>query len=50
MKRSVPVNLVTQLLLQWYVEQRHPAGFAFHHVQQIANVGAFLNIVGQVEM
>src|SRR6267378_8015986 len=35
------------LLLQGNAEQYHPARFAAHHVQKIANVGALLNIVGQ---
>jgi hypothetical protein len=38
------------LLLQRDPEQSHPASTASHHVQKIANVGAFLNIVGEVEM
>src|SRR6267143_1606295 len=38
------------LLLQGNAVQDHPIGFASHHVQKIANVGALLNIVGQVEM
>ena len=48
--RTVPINAVRPLLLQRDAEQRHPAGRASHHVQKIANVGALLNIVGQVEM
>ena len=47
---TIPVNPVRPLLLQGNAEQSHPAGFTSHHVQKIVNAGAFLNIVGQVEM
>jgi len=45
-----PRHPIRPLLLQGNAEQRHPASFRFHHVQKIVNVGAFLNIVGQVKM
>src|SRR6266446_2435150 len=41
---------VQPLLLQRYAEYRRPANSFSHHVQEIANAGTFLNIVGQVKV
>ena len=49
-RRPVLVNAVGPLLLQRNAEQGHTTSFGPHHIQEIVNVGAFLNIVGQVEM
>jgi len=46
----IAVDAIRSLLLQGDSEYRHAAGLASHHIQKIANVRTFLNIVGQMKM
>jgi hypothetical protein len=46
----IAVDSIRPLLLQGDSEYRHAAGFASHHIQKIANVRTYLNIVGQMKM
>ena len=49
-RSTIPVDPVRPLLLEGQAEQCHTSGLVTHHGQKVANIRAFLNIIGQVEM
>jgi hypothetical protein len=48
--RAVAIHAVEPLLLERNAEKRNASGVIAHHAQKIVNIGAFLNIVGEVEV
>ena len=47
---EIRINPVRPLLLQGNAEDGYPARMTAHHLEEIVNVGSFLNVVGQTEM
>ena len=50
LRGAVSIHAVRPQLLQGNAEQRHPPGLVPHDLEEIPNVGAFLDVVGQVKM